>query len=62
MSDVNVTVEHWHIIPGGIEFEEADGTFVHVKLTEEQFNSLASHLERVGYRQPDPLPTTEGET
>jgi len=44
-----IEMEHWHIIPGGIEFEDADGRFVHVFMTETQWNQVADHMLR-GYR------------
>lgn len=45
-----VVVEHWHIVPGGIEFERADGSFVWIMLSHDQFNSLTAHLKQTGYR------------
>ena len=36
--------EHWHIIPGGIEFEDADGRYLHVLLDPALYSSLAERL------------------
>ena len=38
---------HWHLVPGGIEFEAADGTFIHVLLAPESYLALG---ERIGER------------
>jgi hypothetical protein len=46
-----IDVKHWHIIPGGIEFEDANGAFVHVLMTEEQWEQVAEHMQRI-YRAP----------
>jgi len=46
-----VKVKHWHIIPGGIEFEDANGGFVHVLMTEEQWGNVAEHMQDI-YRAP----------
>lgn len=45
-----LTMEHWHLIPGGIEFEDDAGDFVHVMMTEEQWRQLALHITSVPRR------------
>jgi len=35
---------HWHLIPGGVEFEDADGNFIHVKLNRELYSQLAGRM------------------
>jgi hypothetical protein len=46
-----IDVNHWHIIHGGIEFEDEHGAFVHVFMTEEQWEQVAEHMQRI-YRSP----------
>jgi hypothetical protein len=45
-----IAVQHWHMIPGGIEFEDRSGVFVHVLLTEPQFLALHQHMTVTGLR------------
>lgn len=35
---------HYHLLEGGIEFEDADGVFVHVMLSEDKVRYLVQHL------------------
>lgn len=53
MEGLQATIEatHWHLIPGGLEFEDADGAFVHVHLSRELYDSLAERMTSV-YREP----------
>jgi hypothetical protein len=44
-----IEMNHWHIIHGGIEFEDANGAFVHILMTKEQWSQVADHMLR-GYR------------
>lgn len=39
-----VDAEHYHLLDGRIEFEDADGVFVHVMLSEERVRALVRHL------------------
>ena len=47
-----IEAEHWHLIPGGLEFEDANGAFVHVHLSREMYDSLAERMATV-YRDID---------
>ena len=47
---VTIEAEHWHLIPGGIEFEDKDGAFVHVHLSREMYDSLGERMCSV-YRE-----------
>ena len=42
--------EHWHIIRGGIEFEDAAGRFIHVMLGADLFASLTECMSEQGRR------------
>lgn len=38
---------HWHLIPGGIEFEDADGEFIHITLDQELYLTLGERMSAV---------------
>lgn len=51
---LKATIEmvHWHLIEGGIEFEDANGAFVHILMDEVQWDQVAKHMQRT-YRSVD---------
>ncbi len=55
MKLAEIKVEHWHLIAGGIEFEDADGRFVHILFDDDDlYYALAERMVNMGIRNvPD---------
>lgn len=51
---VELTAVHWHLIPGGIEFEAADGFHVHVQIPDDLYRSLGVRMAEMDWQPRKP--------